>query len=498
MKPRRSLRTRLLVAFIALAAGVLALAGATTYLLASTSAKHDALDELGRKADAVVENSGAVLRLLGSAVDDTSGAESGPIKDRVRGIAVVLRLADARIVYVTGDGQVVNGTDTAPALLGGPGVVESFTLPAALEQHVGALHTDRLLQDEQVAGSVGSTVFVAKPVEQLAAGRRARLRQQHAVLVLTKHVDTNVVGTAGPSFLVAAAGALAVSIAVAFWLARRMTRPVRDIEAAARRLAAGDLTARAAISDQTDGEIASLATTLNHMADQLEQARGAERAFLLSISHDLRTPLTSIRGYAEALADGTLDGNDSEARARAASVITSEARRLERLVRDLLDLSRLDSHEFSLRPRRCDAAEVIADAAEAFAPTANDMGVTLAVERNGQIAADLDADRLAQVVANLVENALKYANAKVDVLVRSDNGAIEVSVVDDGPGVAEQELARVFERLYIGRDTPGRAVGTGLGLAIVRELAHAMGGTAHAARDTNGGARFVVRVPLGQ
>ena len=103
------------------------------------------------------------------------------------------------------------------------------------------------------------------------------------------------------------------------------------------------------------------------MAAQLEQSRGSQRAFLLSVSHDLRTPLTSIRGYAEALADGTLDDADPDARKRAAAVITAEARRLERLVRDLLDLSRLDSHEFSLKPRPCDFSEIVRDAAEAFA-----------------------------------------------------------------------------------------------------------------------------------
>jgi two-component system, OmpR family, sensor kinase len=218
----------------------------------------------------------------------------------------------------------------------------------------------------------------------------------------------------------------------------------------------------------------------------------------LSISHDLRTPLTSIRGYAEALADGTLDDGDPEARARAASVIMAEGRRLERLVRDLLDLSRLDSRQFSLHPQPCDAAAVVGDAAAAFEPAAHDMGVALAVHRDGAIPADLDADRLAQMVANLVENALKYAVAHVDVHVVTNGHDVEVAVADDGPGIAEEELPHVFERLYVGRQTPGRSVGTGLGLAIVRELAGAMGGTAYATRDANGGARFVVRVPVGQ
>src|SRR6185436_5408304 len=106
-----------------------------------------------------------------------------------------------------------------------------------------------------------------------------------------------------------------------------------------------------------DNELAALATTLNGMASQLEDSRGSQRAFLLSISHDLRTPLTSIRGYAEALADGTLDDADPDGRKRAATVISREARRLERLVGDLLDLSRLDSRQFSLNARDCDAAK---------------------------------------------------------------------------------------------------------------------------------------------
>jgi two-component system sensor histidine kinase BaeS len=496
MRSRLRLRTRLVVAFVALAAGALVVAGATTYLLVRNNAEQSALDDLQQKADTVVSNQEGVLRLFGSAVDDATGAGTGPVRSRLQGTAVVLRLSDARVVFVTPGGDVLNGNDLAPALLGGPKIVESFTLPAPLGSHLDALHTDRLLAGQEVSGSLGSTVFVARPIPTPAARRFPRAQQ--SVLVLTKHVDTNVVGDAGPTFLIAALGALALAVAIAFWLARRLTRPIQEIETAARRLGEGDLTARVAVGDGTDDELASLATTLNRMADELEHARGAERAFLLSISHDLRTPLTSIRGYAEALADGTLDHADPEARARAASVIMAEGRRLERLVRDLLDLSRLDSRQFSLHPHPCDAATVVADAADAFAPAALDMGVALAVHRDGAIPADVDADRLAQMVANLVENALKYAVGNVDVRVTRDGTDVEVAVADDGPGIDEAELPHVFERLYVGRQTPGRSVGTGLGLAIVRELAGAMGGTAYAARDTNGGARFVVRVPVGQ
>ncbi len=496
MSRRPSLRTRLVVAFVALVAGALVVAGATTYLLVRNSTKQDALDLLREKADAVVSNQVGVARLFGSAADDATGNAARAARDRLQGTAVVLRIGDARVVFLTPDGDVLNGTDLAPALLGAPNIVESFTLPEPLATHVDALHADRLLDGEEVSGSIGSTVFVARPIPAVALRRFGRAQQ--SVLVLTQHVDTNVVASAGPTFLAAAFGALALAVAIAFWLARRLTRPIRDIEAAARRLGEGDLSARVSVRDDTDDEHASLATTLNRMADELEHARGAERAFLLSISHDLRTPLTSIRGYAEALADGTLDNGDPDASARAAAVIMAESRRLERLVRDLLDLSRLDSRQFSLPPHPCDAAAVVADAADAFAPAARDMGVTLDVHRDGTIPADLDADRLAQMVANLVENALKYAVARVDVRVARSGTDVEVAVADDGPGIDDDELAHVFERLYVGRTTPGRSVGTGLGLAIVRELAGAMGGTAYATRDANGGARFVVRVPVGQ
>jgi two-component system sensor histidine kinase BaeS len=369
----------------------------------------------------------------------------------------VLRIADARVVFLADDGEVLTGHEV---LLPGARInrpaATVFELPDQLSED--ALDTQRLLAGEMVDGSAGSTVFTARPV---GFARPARVVQDYRpVLVLTDEVDTDVIGRAGPFFLVAAGAALLGAIGVAFWLARRMTRPVLD------------------------------------MAGELEEARGAQRAFLLNISHDLRTPLTSIRGYAEALADGTVDGSDPAARERAASVITAEARRLERLVRDLLDLSRLDSQEFSLHPRPCDATTVVAEAAEAFVPAAQDIGVALVVQRDGAIPADVDADRLAQVVANLVENALKYATSEVRVDVRRDDSSIEIAVADDGPGIDDGELAHVFERLYTGRSSPGRSLGTGLGLAIVRELAHAMGGTAVAQRDESGGACFVVRVPL--
>jgi signal transduction histidine kinase len=133
---------------------------------------------------------------------------------------------------------------------------------------------------------------------------------------------------------------------------------------------------------------------------------------------------------------------------------------------------------------------------EAFAPTAADVGIRLIVEPGAPVPATVDAQRLAQVVANLVENALKYATATVSVGLTGDGADVVLTVEDDGPGIPPQDVPRVFERLYTSRPAPGRTFGTGIGLAIVRELAHAMGGEARVDTTSAGGTRFVVTLPL--
>ena len=177
-------------------------------------------------------------------------------------------------------------------------------------------------------------------------------------------------------------------------------------------------------------------------------------------------------------------------------MITSEARRLERLVRDLLDLSRLDSREFSLNPRACDLTEIVRTAAEAFAPQAQELGIGLRTAPAPSLPVDLDPERLAQIVANLVENALKYATSRIDVSATAVGAdRVAIVVVDDGPGIPAADLPKVFERLYTAWSAPGRSVGTGLGLAIVRQLAGAMGGTTAVETPSDGGTRFIVSFP---
>jgi two-component system, OmpR family, sensor kinase len=333
-----------------------------------------------------------------------------------------------------------------------------------------------LSRGQTVSGFHGRTAFAVVPFTN--RGRRL------AVVVTQEAAGAT---GAGLYFLLAGAFIVAVAFGVAESLARRITGPLVRAQEAAGRIAQGDLSARVPEpAGVADPELRSLSASINAMADNLERLRGQERQFLLSVSHDLRTPLTSIRGFAEALADGTT--TDTQ---KAAGIIASEARRLQRLVADLLDLAKLDARGFSLDLRPTDVPEVVGDTAHGFAPTAEALGLSVVVHdpvvEGGAVMppAGADPDRLAQVVANLVENACKYAARTIDVGTWYRHGTrgaeALITVDDDGPGIATDDLPHVFERLWTaGRGDHARPVGSGLGLAIVAELVGAMGGTIRA------------------
>ena len=278
-------------------------------------------------------------------------------------------------------------------------------------------------------------------------------------------------------FLLAAAGTLLAGALIATRLSRRLTNPLVDARDATSRIANGDLAAR--VDDPHPGatdEMSELSRSINAMAASLERSRGLERQFLMSVSHDLRTPMASIQGYAEALTDQAIEPQ------RAGQVILSESRRLDRLVTDLLLLARLDARAFTFDVRPLDLVPIVQASTHGFEPRAIERGLTLGVDTPPEpLLALVDGDRLAQILANLVENALKFAGSRVDVSLRADNGWVVLSVADDGPGIAPEDLPHVFERLYVARHRPlPKETGSGLGLAIVGELAETMGGQVHA------------------
>jgi two-component system, OmpR family, sensor kinase len=320
---------------------------------------------------------------------------------------------------------------------------------------------DRLSAKEPAQGTLdfGGTpsYFAARPVNP-------------GILILVRPQST--VGSifspyVGALLIAAAAGGLLAALA-AFLLARRISQPVDRIASAARTLTGG--THPEPVPVEGAAEIATLAVAFNELAAQLRQAQEAERNFLLSVSHELKTPLTAIRGYAEAVEDGAVDARE------AAATVASEARRLERLVKDLLDLARMNRTDFGVTNTEIDLAEVVDDAVRRYEQQAASFGVELHAVADGPAPAIADADRVLQVVSNLVENALRLTPQGGVVRVVTAPGLLRVD--DTGPGLAEADTERAFERFYLHeRYGLERQVGTGLGLAIVKELTLAMGGS---------------------
>lgn len=295
-------------------------------------------------------------------------------------------------------------------------------------------------------------------------------------------------------FLVAAIPSLAISLLIALMLARRLSAPLHEITGAATALAAGDFSRE--LSVRRDDEIGALADAFRHMASEVERSQQQRRDFIINVSHELRTPLTAISGHAQALLDGVA-AEPAQAE-RSLKVIEEETRRLSRLIDDLISLAKFDAHQFELRREAVALPELLQAVADSFARKAEEGGVSLTVAAPPGSAIETDPDRLRQILANLVGNALGHtpAGGEVNLAVRLDADGAVFEVADTGRGIAAADLPFVFDRFY--RAAGGaKEAGLGLGLAISRELARAMDGDISAASRPGEGTRFTVTLPGG-
>ena len=459
-----------MLAMVGLVAVVLVIAGAGSLILTRNAARNQAEQQLVSEVNS----------LTSSDISSQSLAE-------LRVVRKTLTLEDADVIAIDRFGTV------------------HATLPEGLTAQ--DIDVAAVQSGQTTSGRKGNTVYAVAPVTlsqqeltRLRARRHVAFEGTFAVLL------TRNVGGLGPSwgyFIVAGGAALLVAALVAWQMSRRMARPLVEAMEATGRIASGELASRVPVRRNDYPEFASLAGSINGMAQSLEDGRERERHLLLAVSHDLRTPLTSIRGFAEAIHDGAIADS-----AQAADVIIAESRRLERLVGDLLDLTKLEARQMSIVLRPTDVAEVVTTTAEGFRPAAAKSGLAVLVrvpDRDGVAQphpAVADPERLAQLLANLLENAMTFARTTVTVGLTEEHaaGSSVITVEDDGPGIAPGDLHKVFERFYRADRGPNRRMGSGLGLAIVAELAAAMGGTVHAESPVNedGGSRFVVTLPQWQ
>jgi signal transduction histidine kinase len=311
-----------------------------------------------------------------------------------------------------------------------------------------------------------------------------------------------------PIALLVAVGALVISVIASFFFARSVVDPIVALRNMARAIANHDTPPRVELT--RSDEIGELATTLNQLSTQLDALETTRRDFVANVSHELRTPLTIVGGFAETLIE---DDVPPEVRQQFAEAILTNTRRMQRIVDDLLDLSRIESGGWVPKPIETDVRAVINETLSVLTSVADAKCVRLdATIHPDATRAMLDRTALRQILTNLVENAIRHtpSNGQVTIFTEPatdtpsdrsgvrDRAGIWIGVRDNGEGIPPEHLPRIFERFY--RVDAGRSRnegGTGLGLAIVRHLAEAHGGTAQVTSELGKGTTIRVWFPAG-
>ena len=335
---------------------------------------------------------------------------------------------------------------------------------------------DRILLDDQRLAK-GQSQFTRSTSAELVVVTAAMVpvRSGEATILVGIARDAPVVRVADQTlaFVFIIVGIALLSGLLARLLSSQLADRLKPLAITSRELADGDLSAR--VPDLRDPELNDVATAFNDMAGELEATQRRERDFILGVGHDLRTPLTTIGGYAEALEAGEVDQDDL---GRIGAVLGTQSRQLGRLIEDLSTLARLEQPEFSLRMEQVDIAAHVQEIAEGFQRRAAEVGVGLTMTSSEGTVVETDPDRLGQIVQNLIENALRFTpeTGSVTVSVRELSEDVSIEVSDTGSGIAAEDLPYVFDRHFAGKQRQIRNEGSGLGLSIVRGLVGQMGG----------------------
>ncbi len=376
-------------------------------------------------------------------------------------VATVAARGQATLTVVDADGAVIAApTDALATMMARMHGVASVDAPRA----------DPVSEAVVVDGRSVGAVMLRFPTETMAA-------ELHVRDALSRAALTGVLIAAG------------VALIVAVFVSARLTRPLVALTSAAGDLAVGRRDTRVDLAT-APGEIRILADAFNEMADHLDREDQLRRNLVADVAHELRTPLTILQGNTEAI----LDGIDEPTPAAIAS-LHDEVVRLRRLVADLETLAAAEAAGLRLRVDPVDLADIALDSVDLLGPLAAERDITIEVVGNSAPVKG-DADRLQQVVVNLLANAVKFTppGGHITITTAVENCAATITVADTGPGLQETEIPHLFERFWRGHAT-SETPGSGIGLAVVAELVAAHHGTVHATNRPERGAEFVVRVP---
>jgi signal transduction histidine kinase len=473
-----SIRIKLLVAYLILIAVCVLLATSITTGMVS----HFVVPDM---EEAMVDKAVLLATLFPQTTGDKapSHAQLQSLQNYVHQTAPEIR---CRIRMTDANGQVlVDSALTKP--LPGNTVADKPEIKLALAGKYGA----RMRHDPEAPREYLS-MFVAHPVRQ-----NNRVVGVVYLSCTLRHI-TKLLTNLNHDVHMAALAALLGGALISILLAMAFARPIRELQRAARQLAAGDWSARAKVRSRD--ELGQLACAFNEMADRLAELENLRRDYLSDISHELRTPLSAIKGFTETLLDAAAD--DPAVRRDYLRRIAVKTEQINRMVEDLLDLARLEAGAIKLDFQNTALAPIGAEVVDTFRWQAEEKGIKLYSE----IAEDLpelfgSTQRLQQVLENLVSNALRATahGGEVKISAEKADGCVAISVADTGRGMAPEHLTRIFNRFYRvvkpGERSSLGAGGAGLGLAIVKQIIETHGGQIEVASEPGRGTTFRFTIP---
>ena len=298
----------------------------------------------------------------------------------------------------------------------------------------------------------------------------------------------------GKIFLISFMLVMLISIVMIYFSTRVLVRPLRQISEASKRFAKGDFSAR--INTETSGEVAELVDSFNNMAQSLSNLEEMRSSFIANVSHDLRTPMTTISGFVDGILDGTIPKEDQD---RYLRIVSSEAKRLSRLVRTLLDISKMESGEYKLTISNFDMVESVQRTVLGFESRIEEKKIDLILDLPEEpLEVTGDNDGMVRVIYNLMDNAIKFCNTEgyIRVKLREENNFVEFRVRNSGAGLTKEKQERIFERFYKTDKSRGLdKSGLGLGLYIVKTIVEKHGGTISVYSEQGSYCEFVVGIP---
>ena len=485
-----SLQTRLILSYVVIV--LLTLAAITTALFVFLETRQNtnqpARDDINKRLASFL-----VEEIEGNASLSISG--SGPtlrqtrLLNRMTNGVFVWRKQEVRLLLLDSEQRVLHDTAVGPARYQNNSAITLASLDPLTNTEAT---TTPLIQGDLRSPDGSSWAYVGEALRSGEYSYLVAIRPPRQSEIISAVLDDYGETLTAPLIQAGLVG-MFVAVILAVIITRSVASPLKKVAEAAAAVAKGNLEQRAPVRGPI--EVRTVAQAFNHMTDEVTATQQAQRDFLANVTHDLRTPLTSIQGFSQAIMDGV--ASDPAASKRAAAIINDEAGRMNRMVQELLDLARVEAGRFNMTKQQIKLSDLLIGLGERLTPKAATKGIALTVDVPPLPNIAGDGDRLIQVFTNLIDNAIKHTPSGGTVALIAtikDNGVL-VKVRDTGEGIPADDLPHIFERFYQVDKSRQRKDGAGLGLTITKQIVEAHSGTLNVESVEGLGTAFSVWFP---